>query len=54
MINTEKAEIKMMDTWPKVLEYNYRKFGDRLKAMRYKHYGIWQSYTWQDYFTFIK
>lgn len=54
MINIENAEIKMLDTWPKVLEYNYRKFGNRHKAMRYKHYGIWQSYTWQDYFINVK
>ena len=54
MINTENLEIKMLDTWPKVLEYNYKKFGNRHKAMRYKHYGIWQSYTWQDYFINVK
>ena len=22
--------------------------------MRYKHYGIWQSYSWQDYFSNVK
>ena len=54
MINTENGEIGRLDTWPKVLEYNYRKFGNRHKAMRYKHYGIWQSYTWQDYFINVK
>ena len=43
-----------MDTWPKVLQYNAQKYGDRHKAMRYKHYGIWQSYTWQDYFLNVK
>ena len=42
------------DTWPKVLKYNSEKYGDRVKAMRYKHYGIWQSYTWQDYYQNVK
>jgi long-chain acyl-CoA synthetase len=47
-IDTEK-----LDTWPKLLDYNYQKFGRHI-AMRYKHYGIWQSYTWQDYFQNVK
>jgi long-chain acyl-CoA synthetase len=43
-----------LHTWPQVLEYNFRQYGDRSKAMRYKHYGIWQSYTWQDYYLNVK
>jgi long-chain acyl-CoA synthetase len=42
------------DTWPKVLKYNYEKYGDHHKAMRYKHYGIWQPYTWKDYYFNVK
>ena len=42
------------DTWPKVLQYNYEKYGDRHKAMRSKHYGIWQPYTWKDYYLQVK
>ena len=42
------------DTWPKVLQYNYEKYGDRHKAMRSKHYGIWQPYTWKDYYVQVK
>ena len=38
------------DTWPKVLTYNYNKYGDSRVALRYKRYGIWQRYTWQDYY----
>ena len=41
---------RRLDTWPKVLEHNSARFGAGGKAMRYKHYGIWQSYSWQDYF----
>jgi long-chain acyl-CoA synthetase len=54
MTESEQLEIQRMDTWPKILEYNHRKYGSRHKAMRYKHYGIWQSYTWQDYFLNVK
>jgi len=42
------------DTWPKILKYNYEKFGDNRKAMRYKHYGIWQPYTWKEYYLNVK
>jgi long-chain acyl-CoA synthetase len=43
-----------LDTWPKVLEHNSRSLGARRKAMRYKHYGIWQSYSWADYLENVK
>jgi long-chain acyl-CoA synthetase len=42
------------DTWPKILKYNYETYGDHRKAMRYKHYGIWQSYAWKDYYLSVK
>jgi long-chain acyl-CoA synthetase len=42
------------DTWPKVLKYNYEKYGDTSRAMRHKHYGIWQPYTWKDYYRNVK
>jgi long-chain acyl-CoA synthetase len=43
-----------LDTWPKVLEHNGAHVGTGSKAMRYKHYGIWQTYSWQDYFANVK
>jgi long-chain acyl-CoA synthetase len=43
-----------IDTWPKVLEHNAGTLGARRKAMRYKHYGIWQSYSWQEYLDNVK
>ena len=43
-----------LDTWPKVLEHNSRSLGTKHAAMRHKHYGIWQSYSWQDYFENVK
>jgi long-chain acyl-CoA synthetase len=42
------------DTWPKILKYNYEKYGDSRRAMRYKHYGIWQPYTWKNYYLNVK
>jgi long-chain acyl-CoA synthetase len=42
------------DTWPKILKYNFEKYGDRLKAMRQKRFGIWQSYSWHDYYLNVK
>ncbi len=38
------------DTWPKTLRHNYEVFGDKRIAMRHKHHGIWQPYTWKDYY----
>jgi long-chain acyl-CoA synthetase len=42
------------DTWPKILKYNAEKYGDKHIAMRYKHHGIWQTYSWQDYYLNVK
>jgi long-chain acyl-CoA synthetase len=42
------------DTWPKILKYNCEKYGDNRVAMRYKRYGIWQPYTWKDYYLNVK
>lgn len=42
------------DTWPKVLKYNFAKYGHRHKAMRQKRFGIWQSHSWQDYYLNVK
>lgn len=42
------------DTWPKVLSHNHRTYGGSRNAMRYKHYGIWHGYTWEDYYLGVK
>jgi len=42
------------DTWPKILKYNYEKYGDKRKAIRHNHYGIWKPYTWKDYYLSVK
>jgi long-chain acyl-CoA synthetase len=42
------------DTWPKILKYNYERYGPNHTAMRHKHHGIWQPYTWKDYYLNVK
>jgi long-chain acyl-CoA synthetase len=37
------------DTFPKLVKLNAERFPKRT-AIREKEYGIWQSYTWRDYF----
>jgi long-chain acyl-CoA synthetase len=42
------------DTWPKILQYNYQTCSKKHPAMRFKHYGIWQRRTWQEYYLEVK
>lgn len=42
------------DTGPKLLLQSYQKYGDRKIALRKKHFGIWQTYTWKDYYEHAK
>jgi len=41
-------------TLPKLLKGNYEKYGDKKVAMRVKDFGIWQTYTWKDYYEKVK
>ena len=50
----ERVNIEKGDTWPKVLKYNHDKYGDSRRAMRHKRHGIWQPYTWKDYYLNVK
>jgi len=51
---TEQVLREKWDTWPQVLTYNCQKYGDSHIAMRHKHRGIWQPYTWNDYYLNVK
>jgi long-chain acyl-CoA synthetase len=55
-MTTEREQVfrEKGDTWPQILQYNYEKYGDKHRAMRYKHYGVWQPYTWKDYYLSVK
>jgi long-chain acyl-CoA synthetase len=46
--------IEKGDTWPKILKYNFEKHGSNRRAMRHKHFGIWQVYSWKDYYLQVK
>jgi len=50
----EQTNREKGDTWPKVLKFNYEKYDDQRRAMRHKHYGVWQPYTWRDYYLNVK
>ncbi len=43
-----------LDTFPKLLRHNARKWGDDRVAMREKEFGIWQPFTWKDYYEHVK
>ena len=42
------------ETLPQALRENYKKYGSRVVAMRVKDRGIWQEYTWEDYYLKVK
>ena len=50
----EQAYREKGDTWPKILKHNYEKYGDKRRAIRHKHYGVWQPHTWKDYYLNVK
>ena len=47
-------DVPVFDTVAKYLKYNYERWGDKKVAMRVKDRGIWQSYTWEDYYEKVK
>lgn len=54
MPGTEPVYQEKGETWPQILKYNFEKYGDNHVAMRYKHRGIWQAFTWKDYYLDVK
>jgi len=41
-------------TFPQILSRNAERLGSQHIALREKAYGIWQTYTWEDYFRYTK
>ena len=41
-------------TLPQILARQAEQFGKEFTAIREKAYGIWQVYSWQDYFNYVK
>lgn len=42
-----------IDTLPKLVEANYQTRGNQV-AMSMKNFGLWQRYTWKDYYERVK
>ena len=49
-----KTSVLQDDTLPKLLLRNRRKHGSTQVAAREKTMGIWQSYTWEDYYSIVR
>jgi len=45
--------VENIDTLPKIIKSNYEKWGDRT-AMAMKKFGVWQRYTWKEYYKQVK
>jgi len=43
-----------LNTLPKLLRQKYLQYGSKKRAMRVKERGIWQHYTWKDYYEKVK
>ena len=41
-------------TFPKLLLRARKKFGNNKVALREKEFGIWQTFTWEDYYQHVK
>ncbi|TAK36921.1 MAG: long-chain fatty acid--CoA ligase [Chloroflexota bacterium] len=50
--NTETAT--ELDTLPKILRAQFRKYGDKKVAMRKKQYGIWNEQSWADIYERVR
>jgi len=46
--------VESAETFPKILLDNVQKFRRSKTAIREKGYGIWQSYSWQDYHDHVR
>jgi len=45
---------KEYKTLPRLLQENAQRFGDSKVAIREKEFGIWQSFTWKDYYEKVR
>jgi long-chain acyl-CoA synthetase len=43
-----------LETLPQILRKNYKTYGNKVVAMRVKDRGIWEEYTWEEYYTKVK
>lgn len=43
-----------LDTFPKIIKNKCEKYGSEKVAIRHKKFGIWKSFTWKDFYEYIK
>ena len=46
------ADVSVYDTLPKILSYNAKNFASDV-AQREKEFGIWNIFTWQDFYDHV-
>ncbi len=54
MIFTMQNKPDSFNTLPHILAGNVSKYGDTKTAIRDKAYGIWQKYSWADYYRYME
>ncbi len=54
MEKTSAQKNQIQVTLPQLLAKNAAHYGDTKTAIREKAYGIWQKYTWNDYFNYVR
>jgi len=42
------------DTLPQILKRNYERYGDKKVAIRKKEFGIWNEYTWKEFYENVR
>lgn len=53
-MSMDQSQLPKEDTLPKLLARNVLRYGRTQVAAREKRMGIWQSYSWQDYYDVVK
>jgi len=53
-LNHRGMAVNQKDTLPKLLKGHYEIWGERRVALRDKKSGIWQEYSWKDYYENVK
>ena len=48
------SDTAMNDTLPRLLRSNATKYGAGKVALREKEFGVWQPYSWQDYYEHVR
>ncbi len=51
---TIQKKLDSCNTLPQILAGNLSKYGDTKTAIRDKAYGIWQKYSWADYYRYME